>query len=222
MIRAFEALVRRDLRLAWRRPAELALPLGFVAGGALMFALGVGPEPQTLRALAPGVAWVLALLASLLSMPSMFAGDWQDGSLDQMLLSPLPLAAVAGARALAHWLLHGLPLVLAGPLVAAMLGLAGPALAVLALSLLLGTPVLSLLGTLGAALTVGTRGGGLLLLLLVLPLAVPTLIFGAGAVTAAEAGLAAAPHLSLLGAVLITGTLLLPWAAGAALRIAAL
>lgn len=217
----FAAVLRRDLRMAWRRPGEMALPLGFVAGGVLMFTLGVGPEPQLLRTLAPGVTWVLALLACLLSLPAMWTGDWQDGSLDQMLLSPLHPAAVAGARALAHWLLQGLPLVLMGPLVAGLLGLAGPALAVLALGLLLGTPVLSLLGTLGAALTVGTRGGGLLLLLIVLPLAVPTLVFGAGAVAAVEAGLSATPHLSLLGAMCIAALLALPWAAGAALRIAA-
>ncbi len=217
---AFTALLRRDLTMAWRRPAELALPLAFVAGGTLMFTLGVGPEPQRLRALATGVAWVLALLASLLSLPALWAGDWQDGSLDQLLLSPLAPAAVAAARALAHWLLHGLPLVLAGPAVAAMLGLEAAAVAVLALGLLLGTPVLSLLGTWGAALTVGTRGGGLLLLLIVLPLAVPVLVFGAGAVAAVESGLSPAPHLSLLGALLLAALMGLPWATGAALRIA--
>ncbi len=215
------AVLWRDLRLAARRPGEALLPLGFFVLAASLFPLGVGPEPQTLRAIAPGVVWVAALLAALLSLPQLYGGDLTDGSLDQLLLAPHPPIWLALAKALAHWLVHGLPLLVAAPLIGLMFGLPADALAVLVLSLLLGTPVLSLLGGLGAALTLGLRSGALLLLLIVLPLAVPTLIFGAGAVAAVEAGQSASGHLSLLGALLIATATGAPVATAAALKVAA-
>ncbi|MDN3919142.1 heme exporter protein CcmB [Roseateles violae] len=213
------AVARRDLRLAGRRRAEALLPLGFFIVAAGLFPLGVGPEPQTLRQIAPGLLWVCALLAALLAVTPMFAGDHQDGSLEQMLLSPQPLVSIVLGKVLANWLTTGLPLLLLAPLLGLMFGLPGPAIATLLASLLLGTPVLSLLGAVGAALTLGLRSGAALLFLLVLPLTVPALIFGSAAVAAADAGLSPRPHLSLLGALLIVTALGAPWATAAALRI---
>jgi heme exporter protein B len=213
------ATTRRDLRLARRRWVEALLPLGFFVVAAGLFPIGVSPEPQTLRQIGPGVMWVCALLAAMLSMTQMFAGDHADGSLEQMLLAPQPLLAVVIGKVLAHWLTTGLPLVIATPLLGVMFDM--PALAILTLTatLLLGTPVLSLLGAFGAALTLGLRSGAALVFLLVLPLTVPALIFGTGAVVAVDGGLSAQAHLSLLGALLIATVLGAPLATAAALRI---
>lgn len=213
------AVARRDLRLAGRRQVEALLPLGFFIVSAGLFPLGIGPEPQTLRQIAPGLVWVCALLAALLSVTQMFAGDHQDGSLEQMLMSPQPLLLVVLGKVLAHWLASGLPLVLLAPLLGLMFDLQASAIATLVWTLVLGTPVLSLLGAVGAALTLGLRSGAALLFLLVLPLTVPALVFGSAAVAAADAGLSARGHLSLLGALLILTLLTAPWAAAAALRI---
>lgn len=215
----FLALLRRELRLAARRRVEVLLPVAFFVVAASLFPLGVGPEPQVLRAMAPGIAWVTALLASMLSVQHLYAGDHADGSLDQMLLAPQPAVVVALAKSAAHWLIYGLPLIVASPLVGLSFGLPGDVLLMLAASLALGTPILSLLGGLGAALTLGLRSGGMLLILIVLPLAMPALIFGAAAVAAADTGLSAAGHFSLLGALLIATLLGAPPATAAALRI---
>ncbi len=220
MYALFWAVLRRDLRLAARRRTELLQPLAFFLVAASLFPLGVGPESQTLRQIAPGVLWVCALLAVMLSLPQVWAGDHADGSLEQLMLSPQPLTVVTAARACAHWLLQGLPLVCVAPLLGLMFGLTGPALLALCIGLLLGTPVLSLLGLLASALTLGLRSSGLLILLLVLPLVTPVLIFGAGAVVAVEAGLSPGGHYSLLGALVLLGTVALPGATAAALRIA--
>ncbi|HEX5355580.1 MAG TPA: heme exporter protein CcmB [Aquabacterium sp.] len=213
-------LILRDWKLAMRRRVEALLPLVFFIVAASLFPLGVGPEPQTLRTIAPGVVWVCALLASLLSLGSLYGSDFADGSLEQMLLSGQSLAGLTLAKAVAHWSINGLPLVLASPVLGLLFDLPGGQLTTLVLSLLLGTPVLSLLGGVGAALTLGLRSGGMLIVLLVLPLAVPVLIFGAGAVVAVSAGLSPEGHLSLLGALLLLTLLGAPWATAAALKIA--
>lgn len=213
------AVARRDLLLARRRRVQALLPMGFFVVAASLFPLGVGPEPQTLRQIAPGVVWVCALLAAMLSVTQMFASDLQDGSLEQMLRSPEPLVAVVGGKVLAHWLTSGLPLVLAAPLIGLLFGMQAPAIGTLAGTLLLGTPILSLLGAVGGALTLGLRSGAALVFLLVLPLTVPALIFGTGAVVAVDSGLPAQAHISLLGALLIFNGLGAPLAAAAALRI---
>lgn len=213
-------LIIRDWKLAMRRRVEALLPLVFFIVAASLFPLGVGPEPQTLRTIAPGVVWVCALLASLLSLGSLYGSDYADGSLEQMLLSGQSLAGLTLAKAAAHWSINGLPLVLASPILGLLFDLPGGQLATLVFSLLLGTPVLSLLGGVGAALTLGLRSGGMLIVLLVLPLAVPVLIFGAGAVVAVSAGLSPEGHLSLLGALLLLTLLGAPWTTAAALKIA--
>ena len=215
----FLAVLLRDLKLASRRRIDALLPLAFFLVALSLFPLGVGPEAQMLRDIAPGIVWVCALLASMLSVGSLFAGDLADGSLEQLLLAPQPAIAVAAAKSTAHWLLTGLPLIVATPLVGLLFGMSGPALLALVAGLLLGTPILSLLGALGAALTLGLRSGGMLLILIVLPLATPALIFGAGAVGTVEAGMSAAGHFSLLGALLISTALGVPVAIAAALRI---
>lgn len=213
-------LVRRDLRLAMRRRSEVLLPLVFFIVATSLFPLGVGPEPQTLRTIAPGVVWVCALLASLLSLGGLYGGDFADGSLEQMALSRHALASLALSKAFVHWLLNGLPLVLVAPLIGLLFDIDRDALLTLTLTLLLGTPVLSLLGGLGAALTLGLRSAEMLLVLLILPLLIPVLIFGAGAVVAVASGLSANGHLSLLGALLLLSLLGAPFATAAALKIA--
>lgn len=218
-MRAMAALIRRDLRLAARRRTEALLPVAFFLLTGSLFPLGVGPEPETLRQIAPGILWVCALLAAMLPLPMLYAGDHADGSLEQMLLAPQSTVLLTVAKSLAHWLLTALPLVVVAPLLGLMFGMRPAAIGTLLASLLLGTPVLSLLGGVGAALTLGLRNGGVLLLLLVLPLCIPVLIFGAGAVAAVDAGLPARPWLSLLGAVLLLSCVVAPPAAGAALRI---
>jgi len=215
----FLAVLLRDLRLAARRRTEAMLPLVFFGAALSLFPLGVGPEPGTLRQIAPGIVWVCALLATMLSVHQLYAGDLADGSLEQMLLAPQPALVVAAAKTTAHWLLNGAPLILAAPLAGLLFDLSVPALQALVISLLLGTPVLSLLGGLGAALTLGLRSSGMLLILIVLPLAMPALIFGAGAVAAVEGGQSPAGHYSLLGALLIATALGAPLATAAALRI---
>ncbi|MBX3643210.1 MAG: heme exporter protein CcmB [Rubrivivax sp.] len=217
---AWLALLQRDLRIALRRRADTGSALVFFVIVASLFPLGVGPQFELLRRMGAGVVWVAALLASMLALGRLFADDHADGTLEQMLLSPTPLPLLVLAKTAAHWLSSGLLLVLVSPLLALQFDLGAPAAGVLCLSLLLGTPLLSLLGAIGAALTVGLRGAGVLLSLLVLPLTVPVLIFGAGAVEAAQAGLSVAPHFSLLGAMLLTALFLAPLAAAAALRIA--
>ncbi len=215
----FAALLARDLRLAARRRIESLLPVAFFIVAVSLFPLGVGPEPQTLRQIAPGIVWVCALLAAMLSVQTLYAGDLADGSLEQMLLAPASALQLVWAKTAAHWLVTGLPLIVAAPVIGLLFDLSGPALGTLVLGLLLGTPILSLLGGLGAALTLGLRSSGMLLILIVLPLATPALIFGAGAVDAVESGLSAAGHHSLLGALLIASALGVPWATAAALRI---
>ena len=215
----FLAVVVRDLKLASRRRIDALLPLVFFIVALSLFPLGVGPEPQTLRQIAPGIVWVCALLASMLSVNALFAADLADGSLEQMLLAPQPAVALAAAKSVVHWLLSGLPLILVTPLVGVLFDLSLPALGALVLGLALGTPILSLLGALGAALTLGLRSGGMLLILIVLPLATPALIFGAGAAATVEQGLSASGHYSLLGALLIATACGAPWATAAALRI---
>lgn len=217
---ALGTLVARDLRLAWRRRVDALMPQVFFVAAASLFPLGVGPEASTLRAIAPGVLWVAALLATMLSVSQMYAADHADGSLEQLLLSGLAPTLIATGKATAHWLVTGLPLIVAVPVLGAMFGLGGEALVAMIVSLLLGTPVLSLLGGLGAALTLGLRNAGMLLIVIVLPLAVPALIFGAASVAAVEAGLSARGHQSLLAALLIVTALFAPLATGAALRIA--
>ncbi|MFZ4651888.1 MAG: heme exporter protein CcmB [Rubrivivax sp.] len=215
----FVAVLQRDLQLAARRRVESLLPLVFFVVAVSLFPLGVGPEPQTLRQIAPGVVWVCALLASMLSVGTLYASDHADGSLEQMLLAPQSAVPVAAAKATAHWVVTGLPLIVAAPVIGLLFDLSAPALQALVAGLLLGTPVLSLLGGLGAALTLGLRSGGMLLILIVLPLATPALIFGAGAAATVEQGLSASGHYSLLGALLIATACGAPWATAAALRI---
>ena len=217
---AFVAIVRRDLLLAARRKSEVLTALFFFMIVVSLFPLGIGPETAMLRRIAPGVLWVAALLAAMLSLGRLFAADHQDGTLEQMALSPTPLAVLVSGKVLAHWLTSGLPLVLLAPVLGLQFDLSARALGVLMLSLLLGTPILSLIGAIGAALTLGVRGGGVLLSLLVLPLYIPVLIFGAGAVDATVAGVGAQAHLSLLGALTLGGVFFAPWPTAAALRIA--
>ena len=217
---AFLAVLRRDLLLAMRRKTEVLTAVFFFVVVASLFPLGIGPEAKTLRLIAPGVLWVGALLSSMLALQRLFEADYQDGTLEQMLLSPAPLPLLMAAKLLAHWLLSGVPLVLLAPVLGLQFDLSADALFTLTLALLIGTPILSLLGGIGAALTLGVRGGGVLLSLLVLPLFVPVLVFGAGAVEAQVIGLGAEAHLSILMAMLLPAVLFSPWACAAAVRIA--
>jgi heme exporter protein B len=209
----------RDLLLAMRRKTEMLTTVFFFVIVVSLFPLGVGPEMKTLSEIAPGVVWVAALLASMLSLNRMFADDYNDGTLEQMLLGSEPIPLLVLSKIIAHWLISGLPLVLMSPILGMQLGLPNEYLGILVLSLLLGTPVLSLIGAVGAGLTLGVRGGGILLSLLVLPLYIPVLIFGAGAVEAVRSGLGADAHLSLLGAFLVLAMVLAPWGTAAALKI---
>jgi heme exporter protein B len=214
------AIIRRDLLLAMRRKSEVLTALFFFIIVASLFPLGIGPETALLRKIAPGVIWVAALLATMLGLARLFAPDHADGTLEQMVLSPSPLGLLITGKIVAHWITTGLPLVLLAPVLGIQFDLDGEALAIMVVALLLGTPLLSLIGAIGAALTLGVRGGGVLLSLLVLPLYVPTLIFGAGAVEAHISGLGAGGHLSLLAALLALAVFFAPWATTAALRIA--
>ena len=211
----------RDMTLALRHPGETLLVISFFVLVASLFPLGVGAEAQLLQRIGPGVIWVCALLAAFLSLPSLFAADYADGCLEQMVLSPHPMPGWVCGKIAAHWVASGLPLTVLSPLLGLQYGLSADTLVALAAALLLGTPVLSLLGAACAALALGARGGGVLLALLALPLFVPVLIFGAGAAEAQSSGLSAAPHLSLLGACLIVACMGVPFAVCAAVRIAA-
>jgi heme exporter protein B len=210
----------RDMTLALRHPGESMLVIAFFVLVASLFPLGVGADTNLLHRIGPGVIWVCALLAAFLSLPAVFAGDYADGSLEQMVLSPHPMPGWVSGKIAAHWVSTGLPLTLLSPLLGLQYGLSVDTLGVLAFALLLGTPVLSLLGAACTALALGARGGGVLLALLALPLFVPVLIFGAGAAEAQSAGVSAMPHLSLLGAGLILAVMAVPFAVCAAIRIA--
>ncbi|MBP6645334.1 MAG: heme exporter protein CcmB [Burkholderiaceae bacterium] len=216
---AFMALLRRDLLLAVRRKSEVMTAVIFFVVVAALFPLGISPERDMLRLIAPGILWVGALLSSMLSLGRLFASDYQDGTLEQMALSPQALPVLVGAKIAAHWLLSGLPLVVLSPLLGIQFDLDAQALGVLVLSLLIGTPLLSLVGAVGAALTLGVRGGNVLVALLVLPLYIPALVFGAGAVQAQVSGLGATAHLSILAAMLVLAAFFSPWTCSAALRI---
>ena len=217
---AFWAIVRRDITLAMRSKAEVITAVFFFVVVAALFPLGIGPDMATLRLTAPGILWIGALLACMLSMGRLFAADYADGTLEQMALSPNGLSVLVAAKILAHWCLSGLPLVLLAPILGLQFDLPTNALWILTLSLLVGTPLLSLIGAIGAALTLGVRGGDVLLSLLVLPLYVPALIFGAGAVQAEMSGLGASAHLSVLTAMALVAAVFSPWASAAALRLA--
>jgi heme exporter protein B len=217
---AIFAVIRRDLLLAMRRKSEVMTAVFFFVIVTSLFPLGIGPEPLLLKKIAPGVLWVGALLATMLGLQRMFAADHADGTLEQMVLSPTPLGLLVGGKIAAHWLVSGLPLVLLAPVLGIQFDLDAGALGVMVLALLLGTPLLSLIGAIGAALTLGLRGGGVLLSLLVLPLYIPALIFGAGAVEAHIAGLDAGGYLSILAAMLALAVFFAPLATTAALRIA--
>ena len=216
---ALRGVVRRDLLLAMRHRSDVAMSVFFVVIVASLFPLGVGPE-AAVRMIGPGVLWVTALLACLLSLGRLFTADYLDGVLEQTALVPQSLAVLVLGKVFAHWVISGLPVVLLSPLLGLQFGLSGDALGVLTLSLLLGTPTLSMIGAIGAALTLGLRGSGLLVALLVLPLFVPVLIFGAGAVTSSLAGIGSEANLSLLGACFMLSLAFAPWATAVALRIA--
>ncbi|HZT51843.1 MAG TPA: heme exporter protein CcmB [Stellaceae bacterium] len=217
---ALRRLVLRDLRLALRQGGDAATVAAFFVLTVILFPLGVGPEPALLQRIAPGVLWVTALLASLLSLERLFLADYEDGSLEALALMPMPLEAQVAAKCFAHWLVTGLPLTLLAPLLALLLHLDAAAYPALVAGMALGTPTLSLIGAIGAALTLGARRGGVLLSLLVLPLYVPVLIFGVAACEAAAQGFAARPHLLLLAALLVLAAPLAPFAAAAGLRLA--
>ena len=217
---SLQAVVERDLRIAMRRRADVMTSLIFFFIVVSLFPLGIGPEPDQLRKLAPGVLWVAALLATMLSLPRLFADDHRDGTLEQLALAPHPLGLVVTGKVIAHWLVSGLPLALIAPILGIQFDLSGAALLILTGTILLGTPALSGIGAIGAALTLGLRGGGVLLSLLVLPLYIPVLIFGAGAVDATVSGLGGEGHLSLLAALTFASLGFAPWASAAALKIA--
>ena len=213
------AVIARDLKLALRRQADLVSALFFFIIVVSLFPLGVGPEMDMLRKMAPGVLWVAALLATMLTLPRLFGDDYRDGTLEQLVLAPQPLPVTVLGKMAAHWLTSGLPLTLLAPVLGLQFDLSAEGLMVLTLALLVGTPSLSAIGAIGAALTLGLRGGGVLVSLLVLPLYIPVLIFGAGAVDAAVSGLGFEAHLSLLGALLAGSLFFAPWATAAALKI---
>jgi heme exporter protein B len=212
-------VIRRDLVLAMRRRADVLTTLIFFVMVVSLFPLGVGPELEMLRKMAAGVLWVAALLASMLSLGRLFSADYLDGTLEQMMLAPQSLSMLVLGKMTAHWMVSGLPLVLMAPVLGLQFDMSVRALGVLIVGLLLGTPILSMVGAIGAALTLGLRGGGVLLSLLVLPLCIPVLIFGAGAVEAVSSGLSIASHLSLLGALLVLALVFTPWVTAQALRI---
>ncbi|MES9829498.1 MAG: heme exporter protein CcmB [Candidatus Thiodiazotropha sp.] len=216
---AFSLLLKRDLLLAYRRRAELVNPMLFFILVTAMFPLGIGNDPKLIEAVGPGVIWVAALLAALLSLDSMFRSDYDDGSLEQFMLSAHPVSILVLAKILAHWLVTGLPLFIIAPLLAVLLHIPSSAVPTLMLTLLLGTPVLSLIGSVGVALTVGLRRGGMILSLLVLPLYVPVLIFATDAVKTAIVGIPTTAQLSILSAMLVGSLVLAPMATAASLRI---
>ncbi len=218
MFDAFTAIVRRDLVLAMRRRSEIANPVLFFILVITLFPLGIGAQPKLLQAIAPGIIWVSALLATMLSLDSLFRSDFDDGSLEQILLSPYPTSILVLSKICAHWLTTGLPLLIVAPLLAVFLGMPNQSLSVLLLTLLLGTPVLSLIGAVGVALTVGLRRGGMILSLLVLPLYVPVLIFASNAVEMASSGLPVNAQINILISMLLMALVLAPWPTAAALK----
>lgn len=218
LTQAFFAIIRRDLLLAFRRRAEVANPLFFFVLVVTLFPLAVGAQPNLLQAMAPGVIWVSALLAALLSLDGLFRSDFDDGSLEQLLLSPHPLSVLVLGKIISHWLVTGLPLLLVAPLLALFLGLPEKAMPTLWLTLILATPMLSLIGAIGVALTVGLRRGGMLLSLLVLPLYIPVLIFTSNAVDRAASGLPVTAQINILLAMLLTALVLTPLPTAAALK----
>ena len=215
----FVLIIRRDLVLAIRRRADVLTTLIFFIIVVTLFPLGVGPELNMLRTMAPGTLWVAALLASMLSLGRLFSADYLDGTLEQMMLVPQSLSALVLGKMVAHWMVSGLPLVLIAPVLGLQFDMPAQALWMLILTLLLGTPILSMIGAIGAALTLGLRGGGVLVSLLVLPLCIPVLVFGAGAVEAVTSGMSSAAHLSLMGALLLLALVFTPWVTAMALRI---
>jgi heme exporter protein B len=217
---ALIAVIQRDLLLVMRRKSEVLTALFFFIVVTSLFPLGIGADAALLRKIAPGVIWVSALLATLLGLHRMFAADYADGTLEQMILSPRPFVLLIAGKIIAHWIVCGLPLVVLAPIIGIQFDLDGSALYVLMGTLLLGTPVLSLLGSIGAALTLGVRGGSVLLSLLILPLYIPVLIFGAGAVYATSVGLDAGGHFSVLGALFILVLAFVPWVSSLAVKIA--
>lgn len=218
MLRPALVLVRRDLKLALRQGMDSLMAVVFFVLAVVLFPFGVGPEPQMLTRIAPGVIWVAALLASMLALERLFQTDYEDGSLELLALAPMPLEALVIAKVTAHWLTTGLPLIAAAPLLAIFLDMRADGFAALIGALALGTPLLSLVGAVGAALILGSRRGGVLLSLLVLPLFIPVLIFGVAAVDAAAFGYPVRPHLLVLAGLLLAALVLTPWAAAAALR----
>jgi heme exporter protein B len=216
--RAFLAVVRRDLRLALRQGGDAAMVAGFFILTIILFPFGVGPEAALLARIGSGIVWVVALLAALLSLDRLFVADYEDGSLEDLALAPLPLEFVILAKVLAHWLVTGLPLAALAPLLGLLLGIPAAGYGALVIGMALGTPSLSLIGSVGAALTPGARRGGVLLSLLVLPLYIPVLILGVGAVEGAISGLGARPHLLLLAAIAAAALPLAPLAAAASVR----
>ena len=215
----FGWLVWRDLILAWRRRADVLATVFFFVIVVSLFPLGVGPEREILRSIAPGVVWVAALLASMLSLSRIFGNDFRDGTLEQLLLTPQSTYLIVLGKILAHWLVSEVPLIIIAPLLGLQFGLSQNSLAIVVVSLLLGTPVLSLIGSIGAALTLGLRAANVLVALLVLPLYIPVLIFGTGAVQASVSGTSPQPYLLLLGATLALTLVFAPWATSAALKI---
>ena len=214
----FAEIVRRDLRLALRQGSDSVMVVTFFVLTVILFPFGIGPEANILARVAPGVLWVTALLASMLSLDRLFQADYEDGSLELLVLTPTPLEVVVVAKVAAHWLTTGLPLLAAAPLLAVLLNLDGEGFAALLVTMLIGTPILSLVGAIGAALVLGARRGGVLVSLLILPLYVPVLIFGVGAIDAAIQGLATRGHLLILTGILVAALPLAPWATSAALR----
>ncbi|MBT3305933.1 MAG: heme exporter protein CcmB, partial [Alphaproteobacteria bacterium] len=214
----FLSIVRRDLHLAFRQGMDSMMVVAFFVIAVVLFPFGIGPQPNTLARIAPGVIWVAALLASMLSLERLFQADYEDGSLELLALQPVALEITVMAKVTVHWLTTGLPLIIATPLLAVLMNLPEEGFAALIISMLLGTPILSLIGAAGAALTLGARRGGALIALLVLPLYIPVLIFAVGAMDAAIAGLPAKPHLLILAALLAAALPLAPWAGAAAIR----
>jgi len=219
-MKALLAIIQRDLLLVMRRKSEVLTALFFFVIVTSLFPLGIGADSALLRKIAPGVIWVAALLSTLLGLQRMFAPDYLDGTLEQLALSPKPMVLLVMGKIIAHWLVCGLPLVILAPVIGLQFDLDPSSLRILMLTLLLGTPVLSLLGSIGAALTLGVRGSSVLMSLLILPLYIPVLIFGAGAVYASSAGLDVTGQFSLLGALLILSLAFVPWVSTAAVRIA--
>ena len=218
MLRGFLLVLIRDLSLALRQSSDVAAIVMFFVLTVVIFPFGVGPEPSVLERIAPGILWVTALLAAMLSLERQFLADYEDGSLELLVLTPVPLELVVLAKAAAHWLTTGVPLVLAAPILGVVLRLPPEATGTLIATLALGTPTLSLIGGIGAALTLGSRRGGVLISLLVIPLFIPVLIFGAAAVDAVIAGFSVTSHLMVLGGMLLGALVLAPWATAAAVR----